>query len=306
MPRKEKFPRYYGKEMLTSIPLSLCFENLFVFLDPVSVSNMIVSCKEFRKGFQLREYDGCWREFIKKRKLYDRYRECPEFQHNHLMMTLRLTCKNECFSCLGTTKVKNHSSYNIRVCHECQITKPIYTQITRSTAMKEYCLKGKEVDELAHIVVKNPVFSSAAPMRLYILNDVLEISKNRDVEAIKQKKQMSLEKRRKTVADKKEIRKQQLIDALHNIGLELRSDSELCEQYLDGKIQNMSLAQLVREMAVMKYLYEYTDYENRLEEKVDELSDSAGYYYSGIWRQASDIVKIRYAIPHHWPWLVVK
>ena len=54
----------------------------------------------------------------------------------------------------------------------------------------------------------------------------------------------------------------------------------------------------------MKYLHNYTDYRSRLEEEVDDLCRIEGYYYQGIWREASDIIKSEYPIPTKWPWLV--
>lgn len=50
-------------------------------------------------------------------------------------------------------------------------------------------------------------------------------------------------------------RKQQVNNALREAGLELRSDSKLCQKYIDGEPVN--LADVVNRMCQMRYLYEY-------------------------------------------------
>jgi hypothetical protein len=50
-------------------------------------------------------------------------------------------------------------------------------------------------------------------------------------------------------------RQQQVITALQDAGLELRSDSKLCQKYIDGEPVN--LADVVKRMCQMRYLYDY-------------------------------------------------
>ena len=50
-------------------------------------------------------------------------------------------------------------------------------------------------------------------------------------------------------------RQQQMNNALQEAGLELRSDSKLCQKYIDGEPVN--LADVVKRMCQMRYLYDY-------------------------------------------------
>ena len=50
-------------------------------------------------------------------------------------------------------------------------------------------------------------------------------------------------------------RQQQMNNALQEAGLELRSDSKLCQKYIDG--ESVNLADVVKRMCQMRYLYDY-------------------------------------------------
>jgi len=64
------------------------------------------------------------------------------------------------------------------------------------------------------------------------------------------------EKQRQIMLEnEKRERQQQVINALQEAGLELRSDSKLCQKYIDGEPVN--LADVVKRMCQMRYLYDY-------------------------------------------------
>lgn len=291
--------------MFENIPEELLWDFLFPMMDNVSLSQLVVSSKNMLK--LSRKNNNWWKNRIKKDQLYRSKRPYPEYREQHGLVFLRLSyCKGKnrcCFSCLNKTSCI-HNVYNIHVCKECSTTKTPYRMITRSTAMKEYCLKGKEVDELKYSTVPNPHFKNASPMRLYMLIDVIVKKGDRDIESIKAKKEQSLLKRREKKEQLRENRRQTLQDALENVGVEWRDDSELCEMYISSNKTCLELNQVVEEMAFMKYLHNYTDYKCRLEKEVEYLCSMEGYYYQGIWRDASDSVKCKYKAPHTWPWLV--
>lgn len=291
--------------MFQSIPEELFWEYLFPMLDTNSLSQFIVSNKNMLK-FSRKNHEW-WNKRIKKEHLYQSKRSYPEYKQYPGIVFLRLGYNNKknkyCFSCLQKT-TKFHDIYKIYVCKDCSKTKTPYQMVTRTTAMKEYCLKGKEVDELKCLQVPNPRFKSASPMRLYMLTDVLAKKGNRNIEEIKEKKNQSLLKRRQKKEQLQEERRKKLENALQQVGVEWRNDSELCEMYVSSKKTDWELEQIVNEMAFMKYLYNYTDYRIRLEEEVEKIHHYEGCYYQGIWKEASDYVKSQYPIPSKWPWLV--
>jgi len=104
------------------------------------------------------------------------------------------------------------------------------------------------------------------------------------------------------------LRCKQLTTALQGLGLTRRKDSRLCAAFEAGEpIPGFtSVARIAREMAFMRWLHESTDYEERVEERVEELRDEAGHFYPGINNDARDEVKAEMDPPEVWPWLAQK
>lgn len=77
---------------------------------------------------------------------------------------------------------------------------------------------------------------------------------------------------------KKDIRRDELISALHARGLELRNDSRLCEEYINSG--NEDINYVVKRMCEMKYLHEYIDFNHYYDLAYDEHKDllKAGFY----------------------------
>jgi hypothetical protein len=288
--------------MFSLLPEELFWDFLFPMFDTDSLSHFLLLSKDMLKF--TRKKNPWWNQRIKKEKLYTSHRPYPEYKKYSGIVFLRLAKQKTCFSCLQPTK-KIHAIYHIPVCKECSQNKIPYQMITKSTAMKEYCLRGKEVDAIQSLQVANPRFRTASPMRLYMLVDVLARMGDRDVVLLKEKKQQSLQKRRQKKEQLETERRQTLEKALQQVGVEWRNDSELCEMYVSSQKTCWELEQIVEEMALMKYLHNYTDYRNRLEKEVENLCQGEGYYYQGIWKEASETVKRQYyPLPTTWPWLV--
>ena len=118
----------------------------------------------------------------------------------------------------------------------------------------------------------------------------------------------SLDKHFKGITSEK-ARRWLIIEALELKGLKLRSDSRLCEMYIDGD-NDWTVKEIVDEMARMRYLYEYTNYQKtfskEFNKRVEMLSCYNGYY-SGIKKDAreeiEDDIKDRFKVPKVWPWL---
>lgn len=86
-------------------------------------------------------------------------------------------------------------------------------------------------------------------------------------------------------------RKQALEDELKKLDLALRYDSRLCSCYISGQTSaDWTAAKVARECAVMHWLYNFTDYEERC--RVAAIEESrVGWFYSG--RHFADYLKKR-------------
>ena len=101
-----------------------------------------------------------------------------------------------------------------------------------------------------------------------------------------------------------EERQNKLVKELSELGLELRSDSSLCKDFIAGETV-MSVEAVCAEMATMHWLHSHTTYQSDLEKCVDHLIKEKGAF-KGIWRSAATIVKtylIATKKPKSWPWL---
>lgn len=91
------------------------------------------------------------------------------------------------------------------------------------------------------------------------------------------------------------------------MGLELRSDSNLCKKYIDGDVKD--LQGVVKRMCQMKYLYDYCHmdecHEIAYEQQCDELN--AGYFPDCSVSDQAELIALRkYSngkYPDNWPWM---
>ena len=171
---------------------------------------------------------------------------------------------NKCIECnnKGTKRAKT----NIILCKICcKLEK--YEVITKTKAKLEYFLNEADLEGVNSINANCSYGPATYYMKTDIMNkscskynvdnaslcDLLKTMKLDKTNVKKYKIEIKLEKEKKS-SDK---RKEKLIEALNFAGLELRSDSVLCSNYINGKIKNGSLEDIVKRMCQMKYLYDY-------------------------------------------------
>lgn len=137
------------------------------FLDPLSLSQYIVTCRRNKRLLHLRL--PWWERHI--HRLYHCHeRTLPEFAENAGKAFLRLTAHGQCFSCLGPAW-QRHRFYLLRICSMCQ-RKDVYRMISQSCAIAEYKLRKKDLMTMYCVHVPNTFFSGAPPTKLYLLTDV--------------------------------------------------------------------------------------------------------------------------------------
>ena len=100
-------------------------------------------------------------------------------------------------------------------------------------------------------------------------------------------------------------RKRQLKNELERMGLILRNDSVLCNEYIEG-ISEYSIEYIVQTMCEMKYLYEYCDM--KVCKKKARATADMTYYYPGMISDiATKAALDKYSngkFPDVFPWLV--
>lgn len=99
-------------------------------------------------------------------------------------------------------------------------------------------------------------------------------------------------------------RAEHLKECLETLKLELREDSVICNNYINGSDQKTTDT-IVHEMAIMHWLHNYTTYKRDVERMVDHLLKTEGVH-KGIWRRASHHVKaylVACRWPEQWPWM---
>jgi hypothetical protein len=155
-------------------------------------------------------------------------------------------------------------------------------------------------------------------MKLYHKNDVFEFLKekyqtssldiiNEHIEEIKRAKKEKQQKRLLNSLARKQNRKEILIKALNEHGLTLRSDSKLCQEFIDGNIKQNRLDWVVERMCQMKFLFEYFDMKKEIEKAKEEQDDefNSGYIpdISPFEQAEMNILQRINGYPKVFPWL---
>jgi hypothetical protein len=142
--------------------------------------------------------------------------------------------------------------------------------VTHSSAISDYKLKPIELDAIPCEERRNPHYAVGPPMKLYLLRDVIELLHKKfpeyddfklNLDKSEQRKQKVLEtKKRKMVVLKmnQSIRRNLLQRDLSAKGLELRTDSRLCVEYI--QLGNIARDLVVNIMDEMRFFYNHTNY----------------------------------------------
>jgi hypothetical protein len=197
------------------------------------------------------------------------------------------------------------------------------SRVTKTGALgAAFCLSASDLASIGCEYKRNPHYRSAAPMQLYEVREVWAAALNKHggpegIRAAADKRDAAAEKRRTTLAANEkqrraaqlamsELRHSELATALHSFGLKIRGDSFLCSQYIrEGPTWDWPLQNVVRRMAEMKFLHEYTNYASALQCIRDD------YRAEGRWwnRHETEAEAEHLVIRQHggwpaiWPWL---
>ena len=197
-----------------------------------------------------------------------------------------------------------------------------YTLVTKTNAKKNYFLKDEDLDKIDKILGKSAygptTYFTTANLINYLcekhnlapdqLNDFI-------INLINQRNSKSNNRNKKIEGNKKNKmgkRREKLIKELSKFKLELRNDSVLCQNYIEGKSSH-DLDDIVKRMCEMKYLFEYCHMDECKQIIYDECdsdsdsSDSSYSYSISIFKRAEILALKKYSngkYPSTFPWLV--
>ena len=251
----------------------------------------------------------------------------------------------ECISNNITNKAILHTKLKLILCSQCrQLDK--YTLITKTKSKTEYLLNDEDLIGLESISAKIPYGMATYYKKLDLI--VKACSKFNTtpneltitISNIKNDKDYKKEERKKKRIEKetinKNIRKDELILALQNAGLELRSDSVLCQTYIDGKCDgkknsnsnsnnnnnntsidtsidttiDTTIEKIVKRMCQIKYLYEYCHMEECKDIAYEEYNNElkAGYYSDFSVSESAEYMALKKysksVYPNVFPWKI--
>jgi hypothetical protein len=245
-----------------------------------------------------------------------------------------------CVECKAKNKTQKDRAREIYLCQEC-FNSEKYALICKTDVKTKYLLTDSEIKDCEYYTVSNGWYQDK---KLYHLREIKDIfcSKNkisRDDDDVINNKMISLKEEkerrkveRKTIATMRrtererkakerhkklsEIRRVELREALAEYGLELRDDSNLCDNYIDGEIKegdgedDWSLDQIVHRMCQMKYLYDYCNMSHCCDKayRRQEEEKREGFWPDcSVFEEGEMIALEKYGenggYPKVWPWL---
>jgi hypothetical protein len=222
-----------------------------------------------------------------------------------------------CVEC-KINKGSRSTYFNVYLCTDCRMNDK-YTLITKTNAKKNYFLKDEDLDQIDKILGESSygsaTFFTKENIKNYICNKNNLSFDDFDnfITNLNNEKNMKLEIKKNKSDEKKKIlmqkNKDELIKALSKYKLELRDDSVLCQNYINGNSE-YSLEEIVRRMCEMKYLYEYCHMDECKEIAYKEYNASkkAGFYpVMSIFDHAEMMALEKYSrgkYPKVFPWLI--
>jgi hypothetical protein len=207
---------------------------------------------------------------------------------------------------------KQNTTLNLILCNNCKNLHK-YTLISKTNSKKLYYLKDADINNLKSFT-KNTSYGIGT---FYIESDIINAFCNKYntdihnyqkvIDNIINEKKIKMEKKLQNSINKKNERKQILINKLKSRGLSFRKDSVLCEKFINGD-KSLNINDVVNRMCQMKYLFEYCHMNNCKDEVYKEQQEEfeAGYFPDcSVFDQAEYIALSKYSnneYPDKFPW----
>ena len=178
-----------------------------------------------------------------------------------------------CYEC-GKHTYNKHIQTGRTVCYQCQAVKSEYKLIGVTKAKKDYLMTESDLSTLKSSTAENPLFWNAAPQRLYSLAQVKELAEKKygdEFDAKRRAKQEETESRRLARVKMEKKRRRELLNALHEKGLELqRGKSSTCHKYI--KKGKPSINSIIEQRMKEHVLSQHTNYQQLMNLTATDLS----------------------------------
>jgi hypothetical protein len=201
-----------------------------------------------------------------------------------------------CIECNNSGRYNNR--FDVALCKECLDTNDKYILLNKTVSKKEYLLTDSDLENLKTYNIKTKfcigtyyskydILNTAAVKYNTIPDLVCDILKNIHIDnekalALKREKRAeNAVKRNAKEKIKQEKRKQILVEALTQAGIEFRNDSKLCQKYIDG--EDINIDYIVLRMAQMKYLYEHCHMDECIDIAYKEQKEELKQYYTPMY-----------------------
>lgn len=229
-------------------------ENIIKYTNGKSINNLIQINKEW--------YNDLRNENLWKSLLRNITTKIPQSIVSFKSLYISLL-ENRCINCYKKTSCKC-PFYNHIVCQDCKKCLELYKTLTKTCAIKEYYLTETELDDVKCVQIKNPFYSGM--MTLYLESDIVKKTyslhgdKDGFYNFVRMRNQKKLDRSINGKLKKIE-RRESLKKALSIRNLELRDDSVICQNYIDGN-KSLKLSEIVDIMLRMHIIHEHVSFEN--------------------------------------------
>ncbi len=223
----------------------------------------------------------------------------------------------KCMECNGPRAVFRYKQ-SVNICNLCYAL-PKYTLITKTKSKQNYKLSDDDLIGLteyygpgaygigeATYYTKEAIIARACIRHTTTPEELDTVLHNMELQKLLAKQDKQLQRNQKEQL-RREKRRIKLMTHLNQSGIELRNDSALCNQYINGECK-YDLNAIVKRMKQMKFLFEYCHMEECKDIAYDEYTDELknGYYPDcSVFDRAEDIALLKYSggkYPIKFPW----
>lgn len=276
------------------------------YLDPKDM----YSCYRTRMDIFSVKYNDYWK--LRCKKIYFKRNIRPvSWSLTYIKMLNKL-----CFDCMKPTSCINNF-FNIPVCISCQKDNRNLRTVALTTVKNEYLLTSGDIKDLEYRKVPNPYYRTAPEMILYLKSDIEALAEkkhNGKLEDLKKEKEIKKKNRRNNKEQLIEKRRNELKEAMSKKKLKIRSDSRLCDNYINGTLnKEWTLDDVVDMCCEMHWLYNYTNYKKRLDKELSEEINfykewGERYHFPTVYEDVEsdireEIIEDNGGYPNIWPWL---
>jgi hypothetical protein len=153
-----------------NLPDDILFDGLLPCLDRVATARLMVVSRGMLRTVHDPRHREAWLRLLDHKD----HRLPPMARRRPGLCFLRLAVPKACLLCMRRT-TRKHVFFGVPVCLDCERGDPEWCCVSRNAAVRDWRVPPRRLAELEHREARNPVFPSRAPMRLYLLSEIMSI-----------------------------------------------------------------------------------------------------------------------------------